>query len=700
MSNRYTAEQATDAIAKLDLDKLSPKELEEELKSIIKDLDTTPYNTTNRATTVLYSASSVDDIEKNDNFRILNNTEAYNFLEQKALEKNKPLIHALYKAYGETPNFDNWTSQAGIFIGGDDSTMPRVGGAWDTISENFVHGAEGNVVTNIGDNAKVNRVFFQTELPAVKANDKITHINDIDKSMLFDELDKLETPQHQMNYFKEVTYKREAVFNVLKESEDFTAKSALEVTDSQVENFLNTNTPEVNAIKNQIDTYKVELFTKAEVSKVTGIHNDKISDDEIKTFLSQESDSSKAIVDKIENHVKELSENNPHIKNFDVSTHGKYAVLGAVGASIFSTTQAEASSIPTLHLNDHLDKNKFDSLPTNEKVGVEVSTAFNAINAIQAGEEFKAGASKSATVLLDTNAYKQGLEQATDAWKPSATKEIAKTGVIDSAKVAGKSLLRRLPGIGLGLGMIGSVSRASQGDFKGAGMELLSGVLSLLPGWGTAGSVVIDGMLSEHDTGILSHGVEQLLGKENEETLTQSEDNHTTIEPNQNLNLSSDVEKDGFEYNEDGMLILTGDNVVSIDDIAFVEEESYDSLDKAQEKIAELFPEFQINHTTNQQENQRVEEPREEKTSSYETQEPNSPYVSNDNIVYSEEDTLPKNHRPINLQNNLAQQPLEENQLIDEEQFRQAEQRIYDNIAQKYGGSNDDYGNDYDMGMD
>jgi len=192
----YTAKEAKHEIAKLDLNALSPKEVEQELKSIINQLDTTPLNTNNRATTVLYSASSVNDIVDNPDFRLLNNTEAYKFLEQKFLEKNEPLIDALDKVYGIEPDFDKWTSQAGIFIGGDDQVSPRMGGAWDTISSNFVQGAEGNVIMNIGEDAKVNRVFFQTELPAVRDNPNITHVDGIEKTELFKKLDKLETPQH------------------------------------------------------------------------------------------------------------------------------------------------------------------------------------------------------------------------------------------------------------------------------------------------------------------------------------------------------------------------------------------------------------------------------------------------------------------------------------------------------------------------
>jgi len=366
-------------------------------------------------------------------------------------------------------------------------------------------------------------------------------------------------------------------------------------------------------------------------------------------------------------------------------------IVGATLASMVFTEEADASSIPTLHLST--DATKFDTLTTNEKLGAELGAGFNAINAIQAGEEFKAGASKSATTLLDTNAYKQGLEQATDAWKPSATKEVVKLGAMDSAKVAGKSFLKKLPLVGLVAGIGFGISRAMDGDWKGAGMEVASGAFSLVPGWGTAASVGMDAALLEKDTALLSHGAEKLLGKENQ-TLTQSEDNHTTIESNQNINLSNDLDQDALEQRVDPKNYQTI-NITEIED----KQSHIDTTEKAQDIIGNMFPQYQTNNNTHTQQNQKVEEAKEERSNSYETEVSHSPYMANDNITYSEEDNLPKNHRPMSIQNNLYQQPLEENQLRDEEQFRQAEQRIYDDIAEKYGSSND-YGNDRGMEID
>jgi len=164
-----------------------------------------------------------------------------------------------------------------------------------------------------------------------------------------------------------------------------------------MQDFLNSNISQANAIANKIDTHQLDMFTKTEVSMATGISYDKISDDAVKSFLSEDTPASKIVLTKIENHVKELSNFNPHIQNFDVSTHGKYAVLGGVGASILSTTQTEASVLPKTHILS--DTNKYDSLSKTEQIGANIGAGFNALNTLQAHEEFKAGASKSAKDL-------------------------------------------------------------------------------------------------------------------------------------------------------------------------------------------------------------------------------------------------------------------------------------------------------------
>jgi muramidase (phage lysozyme) len=83
----------------------------------------------------------------------------------------------------------------------------------------------------------------------------------------------------------------------------------------------------------------------------------------------------------------------------------------------------------------------------------------------------------------------------------------AKLGAQTVGKVAGgalaKSLGKKIPLVGLGLGAVFAAQRAMQGDFLGAGLELASGAASTVPGIGTAGSVGIDAALAARDMGVV-----------------------------------------------------------------------------------------------------------------------------------------------------------------------------------------------------
>jgi len=67
------------------------------------------------------------------------------------------------------------------------------------------------------------------------------------------------------------------------------------------------------------------------------------------------------------------------------------------------------------------------------------------------------------------------------------------------SKAAGKTALKAIPGIGLivSMGLMGS--RLADGDYMGAGMELLAGGASLLPGIGTAASIGMSGAIVARD---------------------------------------------------------------------------------------------------------------------------------------------------------------------------------------------------------
>ena len=68
-------------------------------------------------------------------------------------------------------------------------------------------------------------------------------------------------------------------------------------------------------------------------------------------------------------------------------------------------------------------------------------------------------------------------------------------------KGGAKSLFKKIPIVGLGLGTMFAVQRLMSGDRTGAAMELLSGIAGGFPGLGTAASLSIDGALMARDMG-------------------------------------------------------------------------------------------------------------------------------------------------------------------------------------------------------
>ena len=120
--------------------------------------------------------------------------------------------------------------------------------------------------------------------------------------------------------------------------------------------------------------------------------------------------------------------------------------------------------------------------------------------ATKAGEKgaTKAG-EKTATKAGEKAATKAGQKGAVKAGEKVAAKGVAKVG----AKAVGKSLLKKIPGVGLVAGGLFAAQRAMSGDWAGAGLELASGAAGTIPGLGTAASVGLDATLAARDMGAL-----------------------------------------------------------------------------------------------------------------------------------------------------------------------------------------------------
>ena len=109
----------------------------------------------------------------------------------------------------------------------------------------------------------------------------------------------------------------------------------------------------------------------------------------------------------------------------------------------------------------------------------------------KSGTKLVKGASKAGTALVKKGAKKVAAKV--------GGKAIAKVG----AKALGKGLLKKIPFVGLGAGLLFAGQRLMSGDFKGAMLEAASGIAGTIPGVGTAISVGLDATLAAKDMGVL-----------------------------------------------------------------------------------------------------------------------------------------------------------------------------------------------------
>jgi hypothetical protein len=87
----------------------------------------------------------------------------------------------------------------------------------------------------------------------------------------------------------------------------------------------------------------------------------------------------------------------------------------------------------------------------------------------------------------------------TQAVEKEGVKAAEKVGAKGIAKTAGRSLLKKIPGVGLLAGLAFGAGRLMKGDLLGAVGEVGSGLASTVPGVGTAASVAIDSGLAARD---------------------------------------------------------------------------------------------------------------------------------------------------------------------------------------------------------
>ena len=152
--------------------RLSTVETKADLINIFQEISIESRGSIEGAKTVLYSGmdgAKIALLTSDPNIRILDKTDAAKFLD---IKLNEDFVYALTKVFEkDNPDFifekeiKNRNSALNKFL-----YSTEEGSAWNTISKRFVTATEGEVVTLIGKKASPNRIFFQTELEALKEN--------------------------------------------------------------------------------------------------------------------------------------------------------------------------------------------------------------------------------------------------------------------------------------------------------------------------------------------------------------------------------------------------------------------------------------------------------------------------------------------------------------------------------------------------
>ena len=127
-----------------------------------------------------------------------------------------------------------------------------------------------------------------------------------------------------------------------------------------------------------------------------------------------------------------------------------------------------------------------------------------AVNAAEGLAETAAGATAEvagsvATKSVEKTVEKTVAEKGGEAVIKATGKAVGKEGAEIGAKGLGKSLMKKIPGLGVLAALGFGAQRAFAGDWTGAGMEVASGAASIVPGVGTAASIGIDAALAGRD---------------------------------------------------------------------------------------------------------------------------------------------------------------------------------------------------------
>lgn len=172
-------------------------------------------------------------------------------------------------------------------------------------------------------------------------------------------------------------------------------------------------------------------------------------------------------------------------KSIDEKSSGIVDALVGTVSGLFTTSILKRVSSPIIRkVSKFLPKGPLKSAPKILKTAAKgVVTAAGATGLVKAA--------------------KKGIEPVIKSATSVGSKIAAKFGIKSTAEVAGKTIAKKVPVLGAILGTGFAIDRATRGDYGGAAVEFLSGLLSTIPGAGTLASGVLDAGLVATDFGLI-----------------------------------------------------------------------------------------------------------------------------------------------------------------------------------------------------
>lgn len=198
----------------------------------------------------------------------------------------------------------------------------------------------------------------------------------------------------------------------------------------------------------------------------------------------------------------DLSYNNDWLKCFQRFKNDQ-AVANFIHTIKYARTESEKARAKTAFQN-HLHANYIKAKSRlNSNIEEIKAKLINIVTVVFGVTEATVVITANLTKALAPSALKIGckvlLKETTTIISRKIIQEISIITSKIAAEKSGKVIGKKIPGIGLAIGVGLAFWRMRKGDYSGASLELMSGAASTVPFYGTVGSLAIDGVLAIKD---------------------------------------------------------------------------------------------------------------------------------------------------------------------------------------------------------